>query len=76
MNHSIYSADRQTDLKIVAIRLVCACFVAIGAHSTAARPQAPWPSRVESDATPDYRSIDPAGDPADPAAAGDTRRLK
>jgi hypothetical protein len=29
MNHLIYSADRRTHLKIVAIGLVCACFVLI-----------------------------------------------
>ncbi len=29
MNHSIYSADRQTHLKIGVIGLLCACFVAI-----------------------------------------------
>jgi hypothetical protein len=29
MNHSIYSADRQTHLKIVVIGLLCACFVLI-----------------------------------------------
>jgi hypothetical protein len=29
MNHSIYSADRQTHLKIVVIGLVCAGFVLI-----------------------------------------------
>lgn len=29
MNHSIYSADRQTHLKIVIIGLLCACFAFI-----------------------------------------------
>jgi hypothetical protein len=29
MNHSIYSADRQTHFKIVVIGLLCACFVLI-----------------------------------------------
>jgi hypothetical protein len=29
MNHSIYSADRHTHLKIVVIGLLCACFVLI-----------------------------------------------
>ena len=29
MNHSIYSADRQTHLKIVIVGLLCACFVLI-----------------------------------------------
>jgi hypothetical protein len=29
MNHSIYSADRQTHLKIVVVGLLCACFVLI-----------------------------------------------
>jgi hypothetical protein len=29
VNHSIYSADRQTHLKIVVIGLLCACFVLI-----------------------------------------------
>ena len=35
MNHSIYSADRGTHLKIVALGLVCACLVllvAVYAH--------------------------------------------
>jgi hypothetical protein len=29
MNHSLYSADRQTHLKIVVVGLLCACFVLI-----------------------------------------------
>ena len=29
MNHSMYSADRQTHLKIVVVGLLCACFVLI-----------------------------------------------
>jgi hypothetical protein len=29
MNHSIYSADRHTHLKIVVVGLLCACFVLI-----------------------------------------------
>jgi hypothetical protein len=29
MNHSMYSADRETHLKIVVIGLLCACFVLI-----------------------------------------------
>lgn len=29
MNHSIYSADRRTHLKIVVVGLLCACFVLI-----------------------------------------------
>jgi len=29
MNHSIYSADRRTHLKIVVVGFVCACFVLI-----------------------------------------------
>jgi hypothetical protein len=29
MNHSIYSADRQTHLKIVVVGFLCACFVLI-----------------------------------------------
>ena len=29
MNHSIYSADRQTHLKIVVVGLLCACLVLI-----------------------------------------------
>jgi len=29
MNHSIYSADHQTHLKIVVVGLLCACFVLI-----------------------------------------------
>ena len=29
MNYSIYSADRQTHLKIVVVGLLCACFVLI-----------------------------------------------
>jgi hypothetical protein len=29
MNHSIYSADRQTHLKIVVLGFLCACFVLI-----------------------------------------------
>lgn len=29
MNHSIYSADRKTHLKIVAVGFLCACFVLI-----------------------------------------------
>jgi hypothetical protein len=36
MNHSIYSADRQTHLKIVVVGFLCACFVlivAVYAHS-------------------------------------------
>jgi len=29
MNHSMYSANRQTHLKIVVVGLLCACFVLI-----------------------------------------------
>ena len=29
MNHSLYSADRNTHLKIVVVGLLCACFVLI-----------------------------------------------
>jgi hypothetical protein len=29
MNHSIYSADRQTHVKIVVLGILCACFVLI-----------------------------------------------
>jgi hypothetical protein len=29
MNHSIYSADRRTHLKIVVLGILCACFVLI-----------------------------------------------
>ena len=29
MNHSMYSADRKTHLKIVVVGLLCACFVLI-----------------------------------------------
>jgi hypothetical protein len=29
MNHSIYSADRQTHLKIVVIGVLCACFALV-----------------------------------------------
>jgi len=35
MNHSIYSADRRTHVKIVVLGLMCACFVlavAVYAH--------------------------------------------
>ena len=34
MNHSIYSADRRTHVKIMVIGLLCACFVLIvGAYA-------------------------------------------
>jgi hypothetical protein len=29
MNHSMYSADRKTHLKIVVVGLLCACFVLV-----------------------------------------------
>ena len=29
MNHSLYSADRRTHLKIVVVGILCACFVLI-----------------------------------------------
>jgi hypothetical protein len=29
MNHSLYSADRNTHLKVVVVGLLCACFVLI-----------------------------------------------
>jgi hypothetical protein len=64
MNHSMYSADRGTHLKIVVLGLVCAtvvAFVGIFAHvsdldlGTAALVKAGQPTAITSSETPTIR---------------------